>query len=83
MNTFISLLGMAVLIGIGFALSNNRKSINVRTVLGAFLILIFSRWHRSLCARRKGGLEYTFEPGLKRDQLLKRRHQFYSGRIGQ
>ena len=38
MNALITLLGMAVLLGIGFALSNNRKSIRPRTILGAFAI---------------------------------------------
>jgi CNT family concentrative nucleoside transporter len=38
MNALISLLGVAVLLGIGYSLSNNRKLISVRTVLGAFLI---------------------------------------------
>ena len=38
MNTLISLLGMVVLLGIGFAFSRNRGSIRIRTVLGAFLI---------------------------------------------
>jgi CNT family concentrative nucleoside transporter len=38
MNALISLLGMIVLLGIGFAFSNNRKSIRPRTILGAFAI---------------------------------------------
>lgn len=36
MGIFLSLLGMAVLIGAGWLLSSGRKSINWRTVLGAF-----------------------------------------------
>ncbi|QPQ25931.1 NupC/NupG family nucleoside CNT transporter [Lonsdalea populi] len=36
----MSLVGMSVLILVGIMLSNNRKAINVRTVVGAFLIQI-------------------------------------------
>lgn len=38
MTALISLLGMAVLIGIAILLSNNRKAIRLRTVAGAFAI---------------------------------------------
>lgn len=38
MDAIISLLGMLVLLGIAFAFSTERKSINKRTVLGAFSI---------------------------------------------
>ncbi|RKX33423.1 MAG: NupC/NupG family nucleoside CNT transporter [Verrucomicrobia bacterium] len=38
MSALIGLLGMVILLGIGYALSNNRNSIRLRTVLGAFLI---------------------------------------------
>jgi len=38
MNALISLLGMAVLLGIAFLFSTNRKKIRLRTVGGAFLI---------------------------------------------
>ncbi|QPB41701.1 NupC/NupG family nucleoside CNT transporter [Rodentibacter haemolyticus] len=38
MSILISILGMVVLIAIAFLLSNNRRSINWRTVLGAFAI---------------------------------------------
>ncbi|AXW86820.1 nucleoside transporter NupC [Lonsdalea britannica] len=40
MEILMSLVGMAVLILVGIMLSNNRKAINVRTVVGAFLIQI-------------------------------------------
>ena len=38
MNILMSLVGIAVLLAIGYALSNNRKAINVRTVAGALAI---------------------------------------------
>lgn len=38
MDILISLLGMVVLLGIAFLLSNNRRAINFRTVLGALAI---------------------------------------------
>ncbi len=37
-TALISLLGMVVLLGIAVALSNNRRAINLRTVIGAFTI---------------------------------------------
>ncbi|OSM96591.1 NupC/NupG family nucleoside CNT transporter [Lonsdalea populi] len=40
MEILMSLVGMSVLILVGIMLSNNRKAINVRTVVGAFLIQI-------------------------------------------
>ncbi|MCL7791001.1 NupC/NupG family nucleoside CNT transporter [Pasteurella multocida] len=40
MSTLISILGIVVLLGIAFLLSNNRKAINFRTVLGALAIQI-------------------------------------------
>lgn len=38
MQILFSLLGMVALLGIAYAFSMNRKSINLRTVLGAFVI---------------------------------------------
>ncbi len=38
MNAAISLLGMLALLGLAFASSRNRKAINIRTVVGAFLL---------------------------------------------
>ncbi|MEZ9340785.1 Na+ dependent nucleoside transporter N-terminal domain-containing protein, partial [Vibrio splendidus] len=38
MQILFSLLGMVALLGIAYAFSMNRKSINIRTVLGAFII---------------------------------------------
>ncbi|WP_135442384.1 NupC/NupG family nucleoside CNT transporter [Vibrio tasmaniensis] len=38
MQTLFSLLGMVALLGIAYAFSMNRKSINLRTVFGAFII---------------------------------------------
>ncbi|EGP05347.1 hypothetical protein GEW_07918 [Pasteurella multocida subsp. gallicida str. Anand1_poultry] len=40
MSTLISILGIVVLLGIAFLLSNNHKAINFRTVLGALAIQI-------------------------------------------
>ena len=41
MDIVMSLVGVVTLLLIGFALSNNRKAINVRTVGGALLIQAF------------------------------------------
>ncbi|WMN61802.1 NupC/NupG family nucleoside CNT transporter (plasmid) [Pseudoalteromonas xiamenensis] len=41
MTTIMSLVGMAVLLGIAFTASTNRKAINLRTVGGAFLMQVF------------------------------------------
>ena len=41
MTVIMSLVGMVVLVGIAFAASNNRKAIQLRTVLGAFAIQLF------------------------------------------
>lgn len=38
MNFFISIVGMGVLLGIAVLLSDNRRSINLRTVISAFSI---------------------------------------------
>ncbi|VEA71714.1 Putative pseudouridine transporter [Serratia rubidaea] len=40
MQLIMSLIGMAVLIAIAVLLSSNRRAINLRTVLGAFIIQI-------------------------------------------
>ncbi|AZI14109.1 NupC/NupG family nucleoside CNT transporter [Avibacterium paragallinarum] len=40
MNTLTSFLGIIVLLSIAYALSNNRKAIRIRTVLGALIIQI-------------------------------------------
>ena len=40
MDAFISILGIFVLLGIAYLLSNNRKAIRVRTVFGALAIQI-------------------------------------------
>ena len=40
MDAFISILGIVVLLGIAYLLSNNRKAICIRTVLGALVIQI-------------------------------------------
>ncbi len=49
MSLFMSLIGMAVLLGIAVLLSSNRKAINLRTVGGAFAIQ-FSLGAFILCA---------------------------------
>ncbi len=41
MGTFMSILGMVVLVGIAVLLSSNRKAIRTRTVVGAFFIQLF------------------------------------------
>ena len=40
MSSLISLLGIVVLLGIAYLLSNNRKAINFRTVFGALAIQV-------------------------------------------
>ena len=41
MTVMMSLVGMVVLLAIAFFASNNRKAIQLRTVLGAFVIQLF------------------------------------------
>jgi CNT family concentrative nucleoside transporter len=57
MPTLISLLGMAVLIGLAVVLSTNRRAIRLRTVAGAFglqvgfgMLVLFPKWGRDSLA---------------------------------
>lgn len=66
----MSLVGMAVLLGIAFLLSDNRKAINLRTVGGAFAIqfiiggfVLYVPWGRDLLAGFSAGVQSVIDFG--------------------
>ncbi|MGL6258363.1 NupC/NupG family nucleoside CNT transporter [Vibrio sp. WXL103] len=70
MSVFMSLVGMAVLLGIALALSSNRKKINLRTVGGAFAIqfligafVLYVPWGRELLAGFSAGVQNVIDYG--------------------
>ncbi len=70
MSLFMSLVGMAVLLGIALLLSNNRKAINLRTVGGAFAIqfiiggfVLYVPWGRDLLAGFSAGVQNVIDYG--------------------
>ncbi|WNJ94461.1 NupC/NupG family nucleoside CNT transporter [Vibrio ruber] len=70
MGLFMSLVGMVVLIGIAFLLSDNRKAINFRTVGGAFAIqfllggfVLYNPWGRDLLAGLTAGVQNVINYG--------------------
>ncbi|MBE4574154.1 nucleoside transporter NupC [Vibrio navarrensis] len=70
MSLFMSLVGMAVLLGIAFLLSDNRKAINLRTVGGAFAIqfiiggfVLYVPWGRDLLAGFSAGVQSVIDFG--------------------
>ena len=70
MSLFMSLVGMAVLLGIALALSDNRKAINLRTVGGAFAIqfiiggfVLYVPWGRDLLAGFSAGVANVIDYG--------------------
>lgn len=70
MSLFMSLVGMAVLLGIALALSSNRKAINLRTVGGAFAIqfiiggfVLYVPWGRDLLAGFSAGVQNVIDYG--------------------
>ncbi|USD31971.1 MULTISPECIES: NupC/NupG family nucleoside CNT transporter [Vibrio] len=70
MSLFMSLVGMAVLLGIALLLSDNRKAINLRTVGGAFAIqfiiggfVLYVPWGRDLLAGFSAGVQNVIDYG--------------------
>ena len=70
MSLFMSLVGMAVLLGIALLLSDNRKTINLRTVGGAFAIqfiiggfVLYVPWGRDLLAGFSAGVQSVIDYG--------------------
>ncbi|PNH80280.1 NupC/NupG family nucleoside CNT transporter [Vibrio diazotrophicus] len=70
MSTFMSLVGMLVLLAIAVLLSNNRKAINLRTVGGAFAIqfalgafVLYVPWGRDLLAGFSSGVSNVINYG--------------------
>ncbi|MDW6093699.1 MULTISPECIES: NupC/NupG family nucleoside CNT transporter [Vibrio] len=70
MGLFMSVVGMVVLLGIAFLLSDNRKAINFRTVGGAFAIqfllggfILYSPWGRDLLAGLTSGVQNVINYG--------------------
>ncbi|HAS6348018.1 TPA: NupC/NupG family nucleoside CNT transporter [Vibrio vulnificus] len=70
MSLFMSLIGMAVLLGIALLLSDNRKAINLRTVAGAFAIqfiiggfVLYVPWGRDLLAGFSAGVQNVIDYG--------------------
>ncbi|GAA5647187.1 MULTISPECIES: NupC/NupG family nucleoside CNT transporter [Vibrio] len=70
MSLFMSLIGMAVLLGIAYLLSDNRKAIKLRTVGGAFAIqfaiggfVLYVPWGRDLLAGFSAGVQNVIDYG--------------------
>ncbi|RZR36306.1 NupC/NupG family nucleoside CNT transporter [Vibrio vulnificus] len=70
MSLFMSLVGMAVLLGIALLLSDNRKAINLRTVAGAFAIqfiiggfVLYVPWGCDLLAGFSAGVQNVIDYG--------------------
>ncbi|QXO16874.1 MULTISPECIES: NupC/NupG family nucleoside CNT transporter [Vibrio] len=70
MSLFMSLIGMAVLLGIALLLSEDRKAINFRTVGGAFAIqfalggfVLYVPWGRDLLASFTAGVQSVIDYG--------------------
>ncbi|EEX93166.1 nucleoside permease [Vibrio orientalis CIP 102891 = ATCC 33934] len=70
MSLFMSLVGMAVLLGLALLLSDNRKAINLRTVGGAFAIqfiiggfVLYVPWGRDLLAGFSAGVQNVIDYG--------------------
>ncbi|MCE0494302.1 NupC/NupG family nucleoside CNT transporter [Vibrio salinus] len=70
MGIVISLVGMAVLIGLAVLISDNRKAIKFRTVGGAFAIqfllggfILYVPWGRDLLASISAGIQHVIDYG--------------------
>ncbi|MDW6001694.1 NupC/NupG family nucleoside CNT transporter [Vibrio mangrovi] len=70
MGLFMSLVGMVVLLGIAFLLSDNRKAINFRTVGGAFAVqfllggfVLYVPWGRDILAGLSAGVQNVINYG--------------------
>ncbi|UJF19716.1 NupC/NupG family nucleoside CNT transporter [Vibrio sp. SS-MA-C1-2] len=70
MSVLMSLIGMVVLLFIAYLLSENRKAINVRTVIGAFIIqfclgafVLYVPWGKDLLAGFSAGVQSVIDYG--------------------
>ncbi|XZE21096.1 NupC/NupG family nucleoside CNT transporter [Pirellulaceae bacterium SH449] len=70
MKIVMGIVGMAVLMAIAVAFSSNRRAINVRTVLGAFLIqlglgafVLFTPWGKKVLESISGAVAHTIAYG--------------------
>lgn len=70
MGIVMSIVGMAVLIGLAVLLSDNRKAIKLRTVGGAFAIqfllggfILYVPWGRDLLASVSAGIQHVIDYG--------------------
>ncbi|MDC0609328.1 NupC/NupG family nucleoside CNT transporter [Vibrio sp.] len=70
MGIVMSIVGMAVLIGLAVLLSDNRKAINLRTVGGAFAVqfllggfILYVPWGRDLLASVSKGIQHVIDYG--------------------
>lgn len=70
MGIIMSIVGMAVLIGLAVLLSDNRKAIKLRTVGGAFAIqfllggfILYVPWGRDLLASISAGIQHVIDYG--------------------
>ncbi|MEJ2765513.1 NupC/NupG family nucleoside CNT transporter [Photobacterium sp. MCCC 1A19761] len=70
MSLFMSLVGMAVLLGIAVLLSDNRKAINLRTVGGAFAIqftlgafVLYVPWGKNALGAASGAVQSVIDYG--------------------
>ncbi len=70
MGIIMSIVGMAVLIGLAVLLSDNRKAIKLRTVGGAFTIqfllggfILYVPWGRDLLASVSAGIQHVIDYG--------------------
>ncbi|MCY9844398.1 NupC/NupG family nucleoside CNT transporter [Vibrio caribbeanicus] len=77
MSLFMSLIGMAVLLGIALLLSNNRKAINFRTVGGAFAIqfllgafILYVPWGQELLKSFSEGVTDVINYGFKGTEFV-------------
>lgn len=73
----MSLVGMGVLLAVAFALSNNRKAINYRTVGGAFAIqfsfgafVLYVPWGKDLLKGASDGVTAVINYGMDGSQFL-------------
>ncbi|MBN2069685.1 MAG: NupC/NupG family nucleoside CNT transporter [Opitutales bacterium] len=77
MSYLMSLVGMGVLLAVAFALSNNRKAINYRTVGGAFAIqfsfgafVLYVPWGKDLLKGASDGVTAVINYGMDGSQFL-------------
>ncbi|MDN3609188.1 NupC/NupG family nucleoside CNT transporter [Vibrio ostreicida] len=77
MSLFMSLVGMAVLLGIAVLLSDNRKAIKIRTVGGAFAIqfmlgafILYVPWGQEMLKEFSDGVSHVIAYGNKGTEFI-------------